>query len=141
MSPQSRNAYMAGILEGEGCFAIGRSFNNRADGTTDLSCYRYQAKICITNTNEKLFKWVVKHFGGSYRFRQNGGNIENSGRIGEWAFTGGNKAMEKFLLSLLPYFVMKDDQAKILLKFVRLHLQKAPEERERLYQELKSLHC
>lgn len=140
MSPHTKNAYMAGILDGEGCLTICRSYNNKHDGSPDYSCYRYQAAIRITNSSEKLFKWVTKHFGGSYRFKPNAGNLENSGLIGEWSFTGGNKAMEKFLLLILPYLVMKPDQAKLLIRFNRLHLQKASEEREFLYQKIKSLH-
>lgn len=131
---------MAGIMDGEGCFTICRSFNNDREGNTLFSQYRYQARICITNTSETLLKWVTDNFGGSYRFKPNAGNFENSGLIGEWNFTGGNKAMEKFLLSLLPYLVIKKDQAKILIEFNRLHLQKAGAKREKMYQKVKSLH-
>lgn len=131
---------MAGIMDGEGCFTICRAFNNDREGNTLFSQYRYQARICITNKSEKLLKWVTKNFGGSYRFKPNAGNIENSGEIGEWNFTGGNQAMEKFLLSVLPYLVIKQDQAKVLIAFTRLHMQKAGETREKLYQKIKSLH-
>lgn len=127
-------------MDGEGCFTICRSFNNDREGNTLFTQYRYQARICITNTSEKLLKWVTKHFGGSYRFKPNAGNLENSSPIGEWNFTGGNKAMGKFLLTLIPYLVIKQDQAEILLEFTRLHLQKASNRREKLYQKVKSLH-
>jgi uncharacterized protein (DUF2225 family) len=51
-----------------------------------------------------------------------------------------NESREKLLLAILPYLLEKREQAKLLLKFVRLHRVENPELREKLYQEMKLLH-
>lgn len=45
--------YLAGIIDGEGCFNIGRC---RAS---------YVPRILIVNTNYRLCKWLVDRFGGN----------------------------------------------------------------------------
>lgn len=129
MSDKARYAYLAGIIDGEGCLTIGAG---RKGNVTN-----YNAVVVVASTSEKLIKWLQTHFGGNYY---------KSGRANEkwkqayiWRFL--RKAdIEKLLLAILPYLIIKREQAIALLEFVRLpRYMENPEKREELYQKLKLL--
>lgn len=51
---EAERAYLAGILDGEGCFTIGRCRTS------------YVPRIIVVNTNKELITWLQRNFGGDY---------------------------------------------------------------------------
>ncbi len=126
MSPKSRFAYMAGLMDGEGSFSI---------SITDEGKH-FAVNIRLYNTNKKLIQWVIKNFGGEPSWReQNGNNLISSNseykEMCQWFLTG-RRAMENFLLAVIPYLIGKKEQAKILLEYIRMDGVHNPTKRKQL---------
>lgn len=129
MSDKAKFSYLAGIIDGEGCLTIGAGKKGNVTN--------YNSIIMVANTNEKLIKWLQHNFGGNYY--KSGRDVPNQKPAYIWRFL--KKAeIEKLLLAILPYLIIKREQAIALLEFVRLpRYQETPEKREALFQKLKSL--
>jgi hypothetical protein len=123
-------SYIAGIFDGEGHFTIGKTSQPESNG------YHYTAQMGITNSHLPLMKYLVKVLGGVYFVSH---RRKNQKVVYRWQ-PQANATREKALLAVLPYLREKRSQALLLLKFVRLHGQNVPDERETLYQEMQSLH-
>ena len=107
--------YLAGLIDGEGCFSAWRYWNA---GRTDCKPYwQYSCRANITNTNLQLMKWLVQHFGGDYRLAREA-TEKHKARL-EWR-PKGKANLKKMLLSVLPYLVIKREQATLLLEWVDL---------------------
>ncbi len=126
---KQKYSYLAGIIDGEGCLIISRS---------DRGNYKnYYGRIHVKNTDKRLMKWLVDHFGGNIHLHPP--KSDKHAIAYSWYFSGNAKSKEIFLLALMPYLIVKREQAKILVEFFRLSEQKCPELREKLYQRLHSL--
>lgn len=123
-------SYLAGLFDGEGCISI--CTNNTHTGTGYVFC------IQITNTNQKLMKWLIEHFGGVY-YSQDG-----TSRPAHWKPSfrwrvKGRKNEEEFLLGVLPYLVVKREQALLALEFVRGWYERDPAWRNEIATKMKIL--
>lgn len=107
--------YLAGLIDGEGCFSAWRYWN--ANRTDCKPYWQYSCRANITNTNLQLMKWLVQHFGGDYRIAQEA-TEKHKARL-EWR-PKGKANLKRMLLSVLPYLVVKKEQAKLLLEWVDL---------------------
>lgn len=125
--------YVAGILDGEGSLSI-----HKANSPGNNS---YRVQIVIYGTSIKLMKWLLGNFGGTFYSRDNnpsGWGKTSHRRIHKWNLSG-RKNKENFLLGVLPYLIIKDEQAKVALEFVRLGNSQVPEIRKRLEEKMKFL--
>lgn len=129
MSDKAKFSYLAGIIDGEGCLTIGAG---RKGNVTN-----YNSVIVVASTNEKLIQWLQHNFGGNYY--KAGREVPNCKPAFIWRFL--KKAeIEKLLLAILPYLIIKREQAIALLEFVRLpRYLENPDAREAIYQRLKLL--
>jgi hypothetical protein len=132
MTKQSKFAYLAGFIDGEGCFSITHNRNGSPKG------FGYTARICIVSTNRGILEWIVQNFGGSILNRNPKNWKSNWKKSYEWRFTS-IKPMESLLLGLLPYLIVKKEQANTLLKYARLQGQNNPSAREELFLQMKKL--
>lgn len=107
-------SYLAGILDGEGTIYIGQMSDKR----------RTFLKVVVTNTDLNLMKWLITNFGGAYRGEQRG----NYRLIYRWQ-PKGKKNREKLLLGVLPYLIIKREQALLALEFDRMNCSN-PEKRD-----------
>jgi hypothetical protein len=102
--------YLAGILDGEGTICLYHIKNKEGGQHTGL-------QIRIYGTELKLMKWLVLNFGGRFNVRS---QTKLSKKL-QYAWNpSGRKNNEKFLLGILPYLVIKTEQAKLALEFLRL---------------------
>jgi len=124
MTKQSKCAYLAGLLDGEGSFSIIKTGG------------RYQLHIKIATTTPQMLRWVVKHFGGTIYTKKP--FVVNWRTRYDWQCPSG-KATEPLLLSVLPYLTVKKQQANTALKYVRLNGAPCPSVREELHQEMMKL--
>lgn len=109
---QAKNSgYMAGIIDGEGCISI-YIMRPRKKGK---HVYRTALGVSCYQSDERLMKWIVEHYGGKYYQH----NMDNSTRIGfSWRGPTGAK-LELFLLEIIPYLIVKKDQALLALEYLR----------------------
>lgn len=141
-------AYLAGIIDGEGTIYIGRVTRKRKCGIK----VHYQTVMQVSNTDKCLIEWLKEHFGGTMSQYTPGQLPKNSRmHVYSWKIT---HELENICNAILPYLVTKKKQAEIMIKMRstydpifsdRKKISKAlPAEtmelRERLCQELKSLH-
>jgi hypothetical protein len=118
--------YLAGIIDGEGTISI-----NRQNARHDSGIPSTRLDITIVNTDERLMVWLIKNVGGRYYMRKRQDSPKHKFSYA-WRLTGrANK--ERLLLGVLPYLIMKADQAKLGLEFLRLNVhQRIPEKRYEL---------
>ena len=98
--------YVAAMLDGEGTIVL----HKNATGS-------YFLQVIIYNSSVKLMRWLVSNFGGRYYTRT---KQETSKRTQYAWHPSGKKNRELFLLGALPYMVIKTEQAKVALEFLRL---------------------
>lgn len=118
-------AYTAAMLDGEGTFSISRIRLVR-NGQVVPNQYQYQLRVTISNSSEVLMKWLVDKLGGTYYTQVNHAS-KQAIAAGQkyftpcyrWNLLGGYKSIEKFILAVLPYLVVKIEQAKVALEFTR----------------------
>lgn len=119
--------YLAGIVDGEGTICA----NKRAQGD-------FQLQVAIYNTSLYLMKWLVKNVGGKYYVRSLIGYGGKPGRTQYMWFPSGKKNREKFLLAILPYILLKREQAILALDFLRLPYG-SPEKRQEIADKIRAL--
>lgn len=141
MSSNSKTdwAYVAAMMDGEGSFTISKSKTKAKYGKP---YWLFDCKVMVSNTSMVLMNWLVEHFGGSYRIsvshisklaRANGQkSIKPCAR---WTVDG-YKKQEIFLLAVLPYLIIKREQALVALEFVRMLGVKDPATRMKLHEQM-----
>ena len=138
MSDKAKWGYLAGLIDGEGHISITRSdkpeYRTQRGKMKLHPCpVRYGLVVAVTNTDIRLMKWLKEMFGGSYNGGKPFKGHPNWKPKYQWNVCG-NKEKELILLALLPYLVLKREQAIIALEFARLRNEKAPEKRQELYE-------
>jgi LAGLIDADG endonuclease len=118
-------AYMAGVIDAEGCLYIGKQEEHRTKGS-----YNYSVVISVTNNCERLMKWIVYNFGGTY--------IKASGKSFRWLATN-QKHISSFLDLIYPYLNVKKSQASVLYEYISLNGAHDPKRRENLYLKCKAI--
>lgn len=106
-------AYTAGIIDGEGCISIGktRSQYTRKDGQRARA---YYVQVSAATNDPRLADWLHGQFGGWK------GHSTSFGRAGisemyRWTVSA-HRAVE-LLKDILPYLVLKAEQARVVLEF------------------------
>lgn len=115
-------AYVAGVVDAEGCFTIGKTKGPRG--------INYSARITVANKFKPLVNYLVQHFGGyitNYRPKK-----EQHAVCYGWHLSS-SKHTRRFLTSIFPHLREKKDQAQALLQYLDMDGKYDPEERERLY--------
>lgn len=100
-------AYIAGFLDGEGTICLER--NKRPDGF-----YSYGFRISFKNTNLGVLEWIKEKIGG-------GGISADNRNHKVWATAYSLKIPSSLsvetALTLLPYLVIKRQQAEMLIEY------------------------
>jgi hypothetical protein len=111
--------YLAGLIDGEGSIQI---YKHR--GT-------YEYRLKIGNTDLRLMQWLISNVGGKY-YTETNRNKDKHKTLHQWRTTGINNT-KKVLEEVVPFLVLKQEQAKILLKYFEAESTKG---RELLYLKL-----
>jgi hypothetical protein len=125
-------AYVAAMVDGEGHISIAGTKSGQ--GYKGKPYWLIDCKIGISNTSVELMKWLKENFGGEYH---DGG--QGSRRICYRWNLQNYKQMEKFVLAILPYMVIKRKQALLALEFFRMFGQKNPAKRLELARRCQAL--
>ena len=113
-------AYYAGLFDGEGTVYIYRQdwnkykdkewFRNRKSNSSPS----YRLSVKITNTNKDCLEFIQKRLGGTiYAYK------DRRSSLGKTQYTWNiyaNNAL-RLLSKMLPYLIIKEEQAKVAIKF------------------------
>ena len=102
-------AYFAGIIDGEGSIYILQFRQSQP----------YYAGLAVYNTNRVLLEWVVEHFGGNITTKP-----AEKGRhkiVYLWR-NGVIKDNLTILEQILPFLIVKKQQALLALEFLKLQV-------------------
>ena len=141
-------AYLAGIIDGEGCIFIG----NYSRGTHGDKFY--QTLFTVATTSEELAIWLQNNFGGLKTVYTKNQTPKNSRKtVHRWVASGDR--LTHLCEIILPYVVIKRREVEIMMemratfekyspkKGQRSRLRLLPEDlelRQKLFEELKSIH-
>jgi hypothetical protein len=97
-------AYAAGIIDGEGCIYITKSWHG--------SRYRHlKIGVEVSCTSLNLIEWLSIQFGGYLSF----GKRPNRKPYYRWGLSSACAA--EFLQAIYPYLVIKREQAEVVFRF------------------------
>jgi len=97
-------AYLAGLVDGEGCFSIWRR-----NGTTGI-------ELRVSSSDPRVMEWLRARFGGAADRH----TPQSSKHKWMWVWRPRVKELDALLPRLIPYLIIKRDQAEIALSFRRL---------------------
>jgi len=101
-------AYVAGIIDGEGCIGI-QTFKTRGR----RGGVRYGMYVTVANTNEWLIQWFKFNFGGCVCRTDNSGSNNKDC----WSWRIQTRQAADFLRLVLPYLQIKRFRAEVALQF------------------------
>lgn len=100
-------AYLAGVIDGEGSFVISRSHHPDCKGPV------FVPFMAVSNTSYKLISWVRGRIGGSLVTRKKDQRWRTCYQIQVYP-----KKLVELLPKIIPFLVVKQDQAKTMLRFL-----------------------
>lgn len=123
-------AYLAGLFDGEGHITLTKSkpgkdalrkhvCNNGVTTYRPARCESWQflLNIGITSTDKRLIDWLETTVGGThYTDKRQRQNWKPAYR---WRLLG-RSAQERTLLAIIPYMILKREQACLALDFIRM---------------------
>jgi hypothetical protein len=108
-SSVTKLAYLAGIIDGEGCIAIRKS---KRTGTCKST--RYAAAVTVGNTSCHLIEQLVGTFGvGCVTYRY---PTKTKRACYLWSLP--SRGAREVLRAVQPYLIVKREQAAVLLEFI-----------------------
>lgn len=134
-------AYVAGIMDGEGCIHIHKSKPSPKKGEINT---KYVVRIRIAMCCEKTIKALLEMVGyGNVYFRPRQSHQHKD----QWAYECSSMQARCLLEELQPYLITKETPAQIAIEFANLPRERrmqngvSPEimaERERLYAQMRA---
>ena len=103
-------AYLAGIVDGEGCFYFGQVKQGRYGNGTQWHC-----KLAVTSTDQCLTEWLNNLFGGCKEQRYLYTSKKAYERpIHRWDATG--ELLDYLMPEILPYLIIKQKQCLTMIE-------------------------
>jgi hypothetical protein len=100
-------AYLAGIIDGEGCISLRRILEKG-------KCAKWDIRIYVVSTDKILIDWLQSNFGGTTYSRISKKNPHWK-RKHEWIIS--KKALTPILTAIYPFLVIKKQHCEIAIKF------------------------
>ena len=97
----TQRAYAAGVIDCDGSIFIASSGKQR-------HCF---LRVAVYNTRKGLIEWFVGNYGGSIN------KVKRGGRSAEYSWSAHGKDAAVVLMDILPYLVIKREQALIGIEF------------------------
>jgi intein/homing endonuclease len=104
MASEPELAYLAGLIDGEGCIRIEKSGGRYRETP-------HTPTVCVTNANPTLIMWVYNKFGGHLYLKKN--------RTCWDIYWLGKKAVE-ILKEVYPYLIAKKEQTELVFAYREL---------------------
>jgi len=104
-------AYLAGIVDGEGCFYLGQVKQGKYG-----SGFQFHSMLKVTSCDEVLILWLENVFGGQKDSRYRWTSKQAFTRpIYNWQATG--EMLDYICPLILPYLIIKDYQCKVMMRY------------------------
>jgi hypothetical protein len=108
---ETENAYLAGIIDGEGSIIV-RPKKEHKGGTIT-----YELIVTVTNTNMALLEWIAERY-GDYIYRTGFGSARpNCKQAYHWRVSG--PKCGPILEAVFPFLIIKREQAELGLAFIK----------------------
>jgi len=107
ITQKERNAYFAGLFDGEGCVYI-----YSTNKTLRSKNKKHVLSVVINNTNPVIIQELLKNFGGYLQYQEAKGN-----RRALWYWKMSAKKAENFLKIIFPYLIVKKAEVELALEF------------------------
>ncbi len=110
---QEQLAYLAGFIDGEGCFFIGRF--ETVSKPTGRRTLNYHTILKVSNNDIRIHEWIGKHFFArtTLHNKKRKDHTRNFITYDCW-FTG--NLLSDLTELLLPFLIIKKPQAEVMLK-------------------------
>ena len=106
-------AYLAGIVDGEGCVGIEcMAPCKKKDGTWIRKHNYYTPRLTVVNTNKILMFTLMRYLNGTFDERK-----KLSGRKPCYRWHVFGEKLEEDIKNILPYLQIKYEQAQLVLEF------------------------
>lgn len=106
-------AYLAGLIDGEGCFYIGHVKQGQYGNG-----YQWHSMLKITSCDEELIIWLEQTFGGSKDSRYRYTSKQAFTRpVYNWQATG--EMLDYLLPQVFPYLIIKAKQCDVMMRYRR----------------------
>ena len=99
-------AYLAGYIDGDGCFYIGKN----------IKPVKYRSGIIISSTQKEVLRFFKKTFNGNIIFDKRNPKFKNWSPVSQW-YTGGEHAL-LLLDKIVPFLHEKLHDAEMMKKFI-----------------------
>ena len=136
MNHNEKLAYVAGIIDGEGCF--GMYYSKRLD--------RHMLTVDIYNSCLELLQWLSENFPGDHREIKAPSKKIHINWKPQHIWRSNNNQTLEFLRQILPFLIVKKKQCELAIKFRETFLKrecpvtpKTREIRRLIYEEMKAL--
>lgn len=104
-------AYLAGIVDGEGCFYLGHVKQGKYGNG-----FQFHSMLKITSCDESLILWLEKVFGGQKDSRYRWTSKQAFTRpVYNWQATG--EMLDYLCPLLLPYLIIKEPQCRVMMRY------------------------
>lgn len=123
---EEQKAYISGLFDAEGCYSISKTINK-------LGYTMYDPLIRVASTYKPTIQWIEDTLGGKIKAK----TPKNTTHY-HWRFMNDTDA-KLFLQELLPYIVIKKDEAEVLMEYYSLRGIQNPKLREILFQKMNVL--
>ena len=111
---ETDRAWMAGFIDGEGCLTIARQMRKGRPSPA------YRVFITVSNTNRPCLEFFKTLYGGEiYNIHDRRKDKRGTNWAEAYDWYCPVSSSERLLCDLLPYLRLKQEQAKILLEFIR----------------------
>lgn len=126
-------AYLAGLMDGEGSFMIRKSFyrvRNKKYG--DCKNPMYTPRVGVKNTNREVIELMKSIFGGHMSKEKRVYQSKNGHKRRKilYIYNAEHRIALNICEKLLPYLIIKKEQAKLLLELDKLK-EKAKKDRDK----------
>lgn len=102
-------AYLAGIIDGEGCLGIHYQKGGRSRTRT------YYPRVTVGSTNRAVLEWIHEQLSGTFWALSPSSNTR--GKKSAWYWGIGGERLIRLLEALEPYLRIKATQARLLREF------------------------
>lgn len=106
--------YLAGFIDADGCICISK------DKRKNRKNIRYYCSVTVTNTNNKIMEWLKENITEIkyYIVNDKKSKYKNAKPVHIWKLTSHDNIL--FVLEkILPYLVIKKEQAINMIKFIK----------------------
>ena len=109
MTDKEQLAYIAGLVDGEGSICIHRDASNKK------RYVKYNLLVNVSNTDPRPLRLIQGLFGGSFFLTNR--TVSREGKLPCWGINVSGPKAENLLRKILPYLIIKKEQAVLALEF------------------------